>query len=135
MHLLMIILFIMDSMYKKKCPQCEISRYRIDQLTKEVPHKVLRYIPIIPRFQRLFRCQSITQFMYCHAKNRSEDGVLRMPADGSALKNIQEKWPIFKYEPRNVRLSLVADGFNPFGGIRSTYSVWSVFIINNNLPP
>ena len=70
-----------------------------------------------------------------HAKNRSEDGVLRMPVDGSALKNIEEKWPIFKDEPRNVRLSLAADGFNPFGELRSTYSVWSVFIINNNLPP
>ena len=70
-----------------------------------------------------------------HAKNRSEDGVLRIPTDGSALKNIEEKWPIFKDEPRNVRLLLAADGFNPFGEIRFTYLVWHVFIINNNLPP
>ena len=69
-----------------------------------------------------------------HAKNRSEDGVLRMPADGSALKNIEEKWPIFKDEPCNVRLSLAPDGFNPFGELRSPYSVWPIFIINNNLP-
>ena len=39
-----------------------------------------------------------------HAKNISEDGVLRMPEDGFSLKNIEEKWPIFKYEPHNVRL-------------------------------
>jgi hypothetical protein len=58
-----------------------------------------------------------------------------MPADGSALNYIEEKWPIFKEEPRNVRLSLVADGVNPFGELRSTYSVWPVFVINNNLPP
>ena len=45
-----------------------------------------------------------------HAKNRSEDGVLRMPADGSALKNIEEKWSIFKDEPRNVRISLETHG-------------------------
>ena len=70
-----------------------------------------------------------------HTKNRSEDGVLRMPVDGSALKNIEEKWPIFKDEPRNVRFSLGVDGFNPFRELRSTYSVWLVFIINNNLPP
>ena len=70
-----------------------------------------------------------------HAKNISEDGFLRMPADGSALKNIEEKWPIFKDEPRNVRLSLAADGFNPFGELRSTYSVWLVFVINKNIPP
>jgi hypothetical protein len=70
-----------------------------------------------------------------HAKNKSRDDVLQMPADGFALNYIEEKWPIFKEEPRNVRLSLVADGFNPFGELRSTYSVWPVFVINNNLPP
>ena len=70
-----------------------------------------------------------------HAKNRSEDGVLRMPADGPALKNIEEKWPIFKDEPRNVRLPLASNGFNPFGELRSTYSVWFVFVVKNNLPP
>ena len=70
-----------------------------------------------------------------HAKNKSLDDVLRMPADGSALKFIEEKWPIFKEEPHNVKLSLAADGVNPFGEICSTYSVWPVFVINNNLPP
>ena len=39
---------------KTKFPQ-----YQTDQLTKRVPHKVLRHIPIIPRLQRLFRCESI----------------------------------------------------------------------------
>ena len=58
-----------------------------------------------------------------------------MPIDGSSLNNIEEKWPIFKDQPRNVRLSLAADGFNPFGEIRSTYTMWHVFVINNNLPP
>ena len=43
-----------------------------------------------------------------------------MPADGSALKNTEEKWPIFKDEPHNVRLSLAVDGFNPSGELRST---------------
>ena len=73
--------------------------------------------------------------MDCHARNRSEDDVLRMPVDGSLYKNIEERWPIFKEEPRNVRISLVADGVNPFGELRSIYSVWPVFVINNNLPP
>jgi len=73
--------------------------------------------------------------MVFNAKNISEYDVLRMPADGSALKNIVEKWPFFKEEPRNVRLSLVVDGVNPFGEFYSTYSVWLVFFINNNLSP
>jgi hypothetical protein len=116
-------------------PQCQISRYRTDKVSKKVPRKVLHYIPIIPRFQWLFRCQSIAQFMDFHAKNRSRDDVLRIPADGSALKYIEEKWSIFKEEPHNVRLSLAANGVNPFGELRSTYSVWPVFFINIILPP
>ena len=70
-----------------------------------------------------------------HAHNRSGDGVLRMPADGSAFREIDEKWADFKDEPRNVRLSLAANNFNPFGELRSIYSVWPIFVINNNIPP
>jgi hypothetical protein len=58
-----------------------------------------------------------------------------MPADGSAFRNIKEIWPIFKEEPHNVRLSLAADDVNPFGEVKSIYSVWPIFVINNNLPP
>jgi hypothetical protein len=58
-----------------------------------------------------------------------------MLADGFALKYIEEKWPFFKEEPRNVRLSLEDDGVNPFGKLHSMYSVWPIFVINNNRPP
>ena len=58
-----------------------------------------------------------------------------MPIDGSALNYIEEKWPIFKEEPCNVRLLLAIDGVNPFGELRYTYSMWPDFVINNNLPP
>ena len=30
---------------------------------------------------------------------------------------------------------MVADGVNPFGELRPTYSLWHVFVINNNIPP
>jgi hypothetical protein len=58
-----------------------------------------------------------------------------MPADGYAFKEIATKWPEFTDEPRNVRLSLASDGVNPFGELRSVYSVWPIFVINNNIPP
>jgi hypothetical protein len=70
-----------------------------------------------------------------HAHNRSGDGVFRMPVDGSAFREIEEKWEDFKDEPCNVRISLTADGVNPFGEIRSIYSMWPIFVINNNIPP
>ena len=53
-----------------------------------------------------------------------------MPANGSALNYIEEKCQFLK-----KRLSLAVDGVNPFGELRSTYSVWHVFVINNNFPP
>ena len=65
----------------------------------------------------------IEQFMDFHAKKISRDDVLRIPADGSAFRYIKEKWPIFKEEPHNVKLSLVVNGVNPFGELHSTYSV------------
>jgi hypothetical protein len=58
-----------------------------------------------------------------HAQNRSEYDVIRIPSDGSLYKNIEERWPIFKEEPLNVRISLAANGVNPFGELRSIYSV------------
>ena len=79
-----------------------------------MPHKVLRYIPIIPRLQRLFRCKNIAQFIDYHARNRSQDDVIRIPVDGYDFSDMEEKWPHFKEEPRSLRISLEADGVNPF---------------------
>jgi len=70
-----------------------------------------------------------------HARKRIEYGILRMHADSYAFKEITAKWPEFTDEPRNVRLSLATDGVNPFGELRSVYSVWPIFVINNNIPP
>jgi hypothetical protein len=81
---------------ENECPQCQISRYRTDKVSNKVSFKVLRYISIIPPLWRFFRCQSIAQFMDFHEKNRSRDDVLRIPADGSALKYIKEKWSFLK---------------------------------------
>jgi hypothetical protein len=70
-----------------------------------------------------------------HARKKNGDGVLQIPADGSAFREIEEKWTDFKDEPPNVRLSLAADGVNPFRELRSIYSVWPIFVINNNISP
>ena len=41
----------------------------------------------------------------------------------------------FLFEPRNVRLGLAADGFNPFGMLSTTHSTWPVMLVLYNLPP
>jgi hypothetical protein len=70
-----------------------------------------------------------------HECNISGDGVLRILVDGSSFRETKEKWANFKYEPRNVSLSLAADGVNPFRELRSIYSVWPIFVNNNKFPP
>ena len=51
-----------------------------------------------------------------------------MPIDGYGFKEIEETWSHFKEEPRNLKLSLVADGVNPYGDMRSVYSMWPIFL-------
>ena len=41
----------------------------------------------------------------------------------------------FASDPHNVRLSLAADGFNPFGMLNVAYTTWPVILIPYNLPP
>ena len=48
---------------------------------------------------------------------------------------MEEKWHHFKEEPRNVKISLAINGVNTYAKKRSIYSVWPIFVINNNIPP
>ncbi|GKG33900.1 hypothetical protein Tco_0434059 [Tanacetum coccineum] len=43
--------------------------------------------------------------------------------------------PEFSGNPRNVRLGLAADGFNPFGMMSQNYSMWPVILTTYNTPP
>ena len=58
-----------------------------------------------------------------------------MLADGFAFKEIEETWSHFKEEPHNLKLSLATDSVDPHRDMRSIYSVWPIFVINNNIPP
>ncbi|GJV97697.1 hypothetical protein Tco_1549274 [Tanacetum coccineum] len=40
----------------------------------------------------------------------------------------------FAAEPRNVRLGLAVDGFNPFGNLTQSYNMWPVILTTYNLP-
>ncbi|GJV56407.1 hypothetical protein Tco_1457412 [Tanacetum coccineum] len=56
----------------------------------------------------------------------TEPGKMQHPVDGRAWKNFDTKYPDFSREPRNVRLGLAADGFNPFGNLSQGFSMWPV---------
>ncbi|GJV85202.1 F-box domain containing protein [Tanacetum coccineum] len=46
---------------------------------------------------------------------------MQHPVDGRSWKKFDTKYPNFAKEPRNVRLGLAADGFNPFGNLNQAY--------------
>ena len=70
-----------------------------------------------------------------HASNKSQVDVIRIPIDGSIFRDMEEKRLHFKEEPRNIMISLVENGVNLFAYMRSVYSEWPMFVINNNIPP
>ncbi|GJR99000.1 protein kinase, ATP binding site-containing protein [Tanacetum coccineum] len=84
------------------CPVCKTSRWKDSNTPrKKVPKKVLRYFPIIPRLQCLYKSSHTIKEMTWHAIGECTEP-----------------------EPRNVRLRLAADGFNPFGNLSQAYSMW-----------
>ena len=74
--------------------------------------------------------------MTWHATGQSkENGKMNHPCDGEAWKNFDIMKPEFSCDPRNVRLGLAADGFNPFGNMSQNYSMWPVILTAYNTPP
>ncbi|KAK5843103.1 hypothetical protein PVK06_005536 [Gossypium arboreum] len=103
--------------------------------SRRKPNKILRYFPLIPRLQRLFMSSKTVEFMMWHHDQRTDDGLLRHPADSFAWKSFDNKFPSFASDPRSVRLGLASDGFNPFKIMSTSYSTWPVVIVPYNLPP
>ncbi|GJW56244.1 hypothetical protein Tco_0102975 [Tanacetum coccineum] len=119
------------------CPVCNTSRWKDSNTPgKKVPKKVLRYFPIIPRLQRLYKSSHTAKEMTWHATGKcTEPGKMQHPVDGKAWKDFDTKYPDFAAEPRNVRLGLAADGFNPFGNLSQSYSMWPVILKQSIVPP
>ena len=108
------------------CPKCGASRWKVNNRTKKinigVSAKVLRYFPIIPRFRRMFISTKISEQLRWHYNHISQDGKMRHPVDSFAWDTINKKWLDFASEPRNLRLGLATDGFNPFNNLSTQYS-------------
>ncbi|XP_028076149.1 uncharacterized protein LOC114278323 [Camellia sinensis] len=119
-----------------ECP-CKAPRYKVRKgKGKKIPHKVLRYFPLKPRLQRLFISRKTAIDMKWHKDKRVEkENVLRHPADSEAWKDFDKKHESFAKDPRNVRLELASNGFNQFGNMSNSYSIWPVFLVPYNLPP
>ena len=61
--------------------------------------------------------------------------MLRHPVNGKVWKDFDTNFLAFASKPRNVQLGLAAGGFNPFGSISLSYSMWLVVLTAYNLSP
>ncbi|XP_013608082.1 PREDICTED: uncharacterized protein LOC106314807 [Brassica oleracea var. oleracea] len=92
----------------ESCPKCKASRWKTNMHTGEIKKGV---------------------------SQKSTDGKLRHPVDSVTWQSMNDKYPAFAAEERNLRLGLSTDGFNPFSMKNSRYSCWPVLLVNYNMAP
>ena len=118
------------------CPICGTSRWVDDNSkVKKVSHKVLRYFPLTHQLKHLYSCRHTVKEMRWHCIDwPNEEGVWCHPANGKVWKDFDCSFPTFTKELRNVWLRLMIDGFNPFGNMSLSYSMWPMILTAYNLP-
>nr|GEX40268.1 hypothetical protein [Tanacetum cinerariifolium] len=95
-----------DHKDKQFCLVCNTSRWKDSNTPeKKVPKKVLRYFLIIPRLQCLYKSSHTAKEITWHATGKC------------------------------IEPGLAVDGFNPFGNLSQSYSMWPVILTTYNLPP
>jgi len=124
-------LYYKDNESKEKCDVCGTSRYEVG--SSRVPRKVLRYLPITNRLQRLYAHKNTAKLMQSHKPCTT--GKMVHPCDGEAWQQFDRDFPDFGNDRRNVRLAFATDGFTPFSLAAAPYSCWPVFVTPLNLPP
>jgi len=136
------ILFRKEHAEAKYCSKCGSSRFlEVDsgdgqkrQLT--IPVKILRYLPFIPRIQRLYMTEETAKQMTWHKNGlRYNPEKMVHPSDGEAWTHFDGIHHEKAQEARNVRVALATDGFNPYRMMAAPYTCWPVFVIPLNLPP
>ncbi len=63
----------------------------------------------------MYRARHTSKMMTWHARNKNIDGKIHHVPNNKAWEHIDNTWPNFATEPRNVKLGLATDGVNPFG--------------------
>ncbi|CAH9129540.1 unnamed protein product [Cuscuta epithymum] len=82
-----------------ECPTCHLSRYKAKRSTNsasdtessKIPAKILWYLPIIPRFKRLFMNAKDSKHLVWHSQGRKKDEYLRHVSDSPQWRQIDLK--------------------------------------------
>jgi Transposase-associated domain len=83
-------LYYKDRANKDRCDECKEERYEPPShknSKKRVPKKILRYLPIAPRLQRLYMTRANAEHMRWHKEGiREKPNIMVHPADGEDWK-------------------------------------------------
>jgi hypothetical protein len=117
------------------CPKCMQRRW-LDG-SNNIPTRVVRHFPLIPRLKRMWRSSEIARLLTGHTKHVSSDDVMRSVVDSPAWKHINNDVAFgnFGCDDRNMRLALALDGVNPFKLNNTNWSTWPVLILIYNFEP
>ena len=114
----------------------EVPRYKDTHAQgKKIPHKVLCYFLLTPKLRRLYMSGQKAKDMKWYIDKCVDDRIIRHSVDSKEWKDFDWKLPDFALKPRNIRVGLATNGFNPFGNMNNNYSMWPVILIPYNLPP
>ena len=122
-----------------ECPTCRVSQWQKkygskEKYRKETPANVLWYFPLISRFKQLFQSSQTAKDLTWHTNEREVGDKLCHPADSPAWKLVDDQWPSFASESRNLRLGVSTDGINSHSTLSGTYSFWLVVLVIYNFP-
>ena len=116
-----------------------MSRWKVNKVgvrnTKRIHAKVLWYFPSIPIFKRMFPSLKMEKYLKWHAQRRENNGKLRHLVDSPTWQLVNQMWPEFTSDCRNLRLSISEDSINPHSSVTNKHSCWPILMITYNLPP
>ena len=112
------------------CPVCGEHRY---MKYTETARKRFKYIPLAPRFGRLFKNKKMSQLIQSHSNIPENNIVTNLHQTRWWKKNYSEEG-LFRGDPRGLSLGLCLDGMNPFAKDKASYSMWPINLCLLNLP-
>ncbi len=59
---------------------------------------------------------------FWHDANKSQDGMVCLVCDSKAWGHINNTWPNFIMDKRNIKLGLTLDGVNPYTNLATNHS-------------
>ena len=112
-----------------KCPKCDEQRYK-DRSTQ--PRKRFKYLPVLPRIERMFSIPSLSKLLQQHAS--AGETVIHDIHQSSVWKNLYSPEGQYEGDARAISFALCTDGMNPLSKEKTSYSMWPISLSILNLP-